>query len=122
MNEKEINTNYAIYNPHNKPIEELPVIYGFNNGGSPGWYSGELLAEDGHFLGSHICTNEGYMLGDLGIYEGHRPDRHEDFKKHYPDGYRMDFISLNEVKTDSGLMKAYEKNQEMGIDRNKNNE
>lgn len=25
---------WAIVNPHNKPLAELPVIYGFNNGGS----------------------------------------------------------------------------------------
>lgn len=36
---------YVVFNPHNKPIEELPVIYGFNNGGSPGWYSATLLAK-----------------------------------------------------------------------------
>ena len=34
---------YAIYNPLNKLIKELPVIYGFNNGGSPGWYHAQLI-------------------------------------------------------------------------------
>lgn len=23
---------YAVFNPHNKPVESLPVIFGFNNG------------------------------------------------------------------------------------------
>ena len=41
----------AIFNPQDTPVEELPVIYGFNNGGSPGWYSGRLLASDGTRLG-----------------------------------------------------------------------
>jgi hypothetical protein len=27
---------WAVFNPHDKPLDELPVIYGFNNGGSPG--------------------------------------------------------------------------------------
>ena len=77
----------AVYNPNNRPIEELPVIYGFNNGGSPGWYSGNLIAEDGKFLGGHTCSDEAYMPHDLGCLSGSRPDRHaENFQPHYPDG------------------------------------
>lgn len=101
----------AIYNPHNKPVEELPVIYGFNNGGAPGWYSGCLIAESGHGLGGHVCSDEGYMPHDLGILEGSRPDRHEGFREHYPDGYRMEFIPMTEVRGHAGLDAAYAKNQ-----------
>lgn len=103
---------YAVFNPNSKPISELPIIYGFNNGGSPGWYSAQLLAEDGTGLGDHVCSSEGYMTHDLGILEGTRPDRHEGFRKHYPDGYRMDFIGEDEVKTHAGLEAAYKLNQE----------
>ena len=102
---------YAVYNPHNKSLGELPVIYGWNNGGSPGSYSAGLMAEDGTYLGGHICSSEGYMEHDLGILEGARPDRHEGFRKHYPDGYRMDFVGEREVRTHQGLLDAYEKNQ-----------
>lgn len=104
---------WAIFNPHNKPIAELPVIYGFNNGGSPGWMSACLLAEDGTGLGSHICSDEGYMEHDLGILEGSRPDRHETFRAHYPDGYRMEFISGEIVRQRNhpGLERAYTLNQ-----------
>ena len=96
----------AIHNPHNKPIDELPVIYGFNNGGRPDWLSAVLLAEDGTPLGGHICSAEGYMPHDLGILEGTRPDRHEGFQKHYPDGYRMEFVSYSDVDGHDGLMRA----------------
>lgn len=99
---------YAVFNPHSKPVEELPVIYGFNNGGSPGWYSGCLLAADGEGLGGHICSAEGYMLHDLGIFEGARPDRHATFQEHYPDGYRMDFVPSAEVMKHPGLEAAYQ--------------
>lgn len=103
---------FAKFNPHDKPFDELPVIYGFNNGGSPGWYSAVLLAEDGTGLGRHVCSDEGFMYGDLGILEGSRPDRHETFKKHYPDGYRMDFVTMEETKAGhAGIQAAYEKNQ-----------
>lgn len=98
---------YAIYNPHNKPVETLPVIFGFNNGGLPDWYDAVALAEDGTCLGSHTCSHEGYMPHDLGIIEGTRPDLHEEsYKKHYPDGYRMAFVPYAKVKQCEGLLKA----------------
>lgn len=103
---------YAVYNPHNKSIGELPVVYGFNNGGGPGLYSGQLIAEDGTALGGHACSAEGYMYYDLGILEGSRPDRHETFRKHYPDGYRMDFVPYDQVRQHEGLEAAYQKNQQ----------
>lgn len=105
---------YAVFNPHNKPISELPIIWGFNNGGTPGFLSAQLLAEDGTGLGGHACSAEGYMLYDLGILEGTRPDRHEGFREHYPDGYRMDFVGIAESKTHPGILAAYEKNQAKG--------
>lgn len=103
---------YAVYNPHGKPLEDLPVIYGFNNGGGPYFLSAQLLAEDGTGLGGHACSDEGYMEADLGVLEGTRPDRHETFRKHYPDGYRMDFVPAAEVKGHAALNEAYRLNQE----------
>ncbi len=90
--------SWAIVNPHGKSIDDPPVTYGFNNGGSPGWYSGVLIAEDGTCLGGHVCSHEGYMPHDLGVLDGARPDRHETFLKHYPDGYRMEFVGFDDVK------------------------
>ncbi len=98
----------AIYNSNNKEVDELPLIFGFNNGGRSGWLHAQLLAENGAALGSHLCSSEGFMYQDLGILEGTRPDRHEGFKKHYPDGYRMKFVQPD----DERLLLAYEKNQQ----------
>lgn len=103
---------YAVFNPHNKPLEDLPVIYGFNNGGSPGWWAAVAIAEDGHALGSHLCSDEGFMYHDLGIVEGSRPDRHEnDYRAHYPDGYRMDFVSHADVPGHAALQLAFQRNK-----------
>ncbi len=102
----------AVFNPKNLPVEQLPAIYGWNNGGEPGWYSAVLLAEDGTGMGGHICSDEGYMLHDLGILEGSRPDRHKTFQENYPDGYRMQWVPSDEVKTHPGLEAAYKLNQE----------
>ena len=105
---------YAVFNPNDRPVGDLPIIYGWNNGGSDQWYRGHLMAEDGTALGGHVCSAEGYMYTDLGILEGSAPDRHEHFRKHYPDGYRMDFVPYADARAHRGLMAAYEKNQEKG--------
>lgn len=97
---------YVVYNPHNKPLQELPVIWGFNNGGNTGWLNGVLMADDGTHLGGHGCSAESFMPHDLGILEGTRPDRHEIFKRHYPDGYRMDFVGYAAAENHPGLNKA----------------
>lgn len=102
---------FAVYNPHDKPVDELPAIYGWNNGGSPGWLHAVLLAEDGVGMGGHVCSAEGYMPHDLGLLEGSRPDRHEGFRQHYPDGYRMVWVPTSEVQTHPGLEAAYQRNQ-----------
>lgn len=99
---------WAVYNPQDRPIEELPVIYGFNNGGAPGWMHAVLLAADGTELGNHACSSEGYMPHDLGILKGTRPDRHEAFRAHYPDGYRMEFVRRAVIPAHTGLMAAIE--------------
>lgn len=94
---------YAIYNPNNMPLENLPTIYGFNNGGSGSYRSGCILAEDGICLGSHMCSHQGYMVHDLGVIEGSRPDRHIDFQAHYPNGYKMDFVSKTDIDSHSSF-------------------
>ena len=100
---------YAIFNPHNVQISELPVIYGFNNGGNEYFLSAVLLAEDGTELGGHTCSDEGYMLHDLGILEGTRPDRHKKFKEHYPNGYRMDFVPYDDIEEHSDFRNVLER-------------
>lgn len=84
----------------------MPKIYCFSNvvGGGDG--IAYAIAEDGVILGSHWCSHEGYVPGDLGVTPGSRPDRHETYKKHYPDGYEMEFVSSDEVDTHEGLQEA----------------
>lgn len=109
----ELTDNYAVYNPLDKPVEKLPIIFGFNNGGQPGLLHATLLAEDGAGLGGHACSCEGFMYGDLGILKDTRPDRHEGFREHYPDGYRMDFVPYSDVKKHEKLQAAFILNQEL---------
>lgn len=102
----------AIYNPNNRRVELLPKIFGFNNGSGMGGVIGVLIAEDGSFLGSHASSHEGWLPQDLGTEEGYRPDRHETFKKHYPGGYRMEFVGYKEIKKHKGLQEAFKLNKE----------
>lgn len=99
--------DYAVYNPHGKQHDELPWIIGFNNGGEHGWLRACLIAQDGTPLGEHICSHEGYMPSDLGVIEDTSPDRHKDFRAHYPDGYRMDFVGYDYIKYDPRLIEAF---------------
>lgn len=111
----------AIYNPRNKPVRNLPVIYGFNNGSyGPGMFSAVLLAEDGKDMGGHLCSSEAYMPADLGVLEGTRPDRHEGFRKHYPNGYRMEFIGSDFIDDHKGLLAAISLANELNNLANKN--
>lgn len=97
-----------IYNPQDKPVEELPVIIGFNNGGSLGWLDAVAIAQDGTVLGSHICSDECFIPSDLGVLRGSRPDRHENnYRLHYPDGYRMEFVRNASVPDHALLQQAF---------------
>ena len=102
----------AVFNPHGTPTGELPVIYGYNGGKLGAFFlNAALMAADGTELGSHACSSEAYMPADLGILEGTRPDLHETFREHYPDGYRMEFVGCADAPDHSGLNAAIEINR-----------
>ena len=98
---------WAVHNPDGVPVESLPVIYGFNNGGSADWLSGCLITASGVWTGGHVWSHEGYMPADLGVLLGSRPDRHDEFRKLYPRGYRMEFVSYMDVPGHTGLQAAF---------------
>lgn len=103
---------FAVHNPHNKPLIDLPTIYGFNNTkGGGNMLEAVAIAEDGTCLGGHCCSAEGYMPHDLGMLDGTRPDRHTDaYQKHYPDGYRMEFVPSEDISAHLGLNEAFRLN------------
>ena len=86
-------------------------IYCFSNVKNGGDGPAYAIAEDGTGLGSHWCSNESYVLGNLGVIEGRRPDRHETYAEHYPDGYEMEFVRSSEIDGHVGLQEAIRLNQ-----------
>lgn len=90
-----------------------PKIYCFSNVRDGGDGQALAIAEDGTLLGSHWCSNESFVPHDLGVLPGSRPDRHETYAAHCPDGYDMEFIPASEVADHEGISTAWELNQKM---------
>ena len=91
---------------------QKPKIFCFSNVKGGGDGIAYAMAEDGHILGSHWCSFEGFVPHDLGVNEGARPDRHKDsYSQHYPDGYEMEFVPAAEVADHPGITEAFRLNQ-----------
>jgi len=106
-----------VYNPNGVDVSELPRIFGFNNGENDYGAVGQLVAESGHGLGGHLCSDEGYMSYDLGCSEGSRPDRDKDFKEHYPDGYVVEFVPTEGREMHVGFFMAVQNARKLGARR-----
>jgi hypothetical protein len=109
----------VVFNPHGRPVEELPRIMAFSNTVAE---TGQAvyailiealaIAEDGTVLGNHACSHEGYINNDLGVLEGCREGRHiESYRKHYPDGYRMEFVPGECIDSYAPLQEAFRLNK-----------
>lgn len=86
-------------------------IFCFSNVVGGGEGTAIAVGDDGTVLGSHWCSDEWYVPHDLGVTEGARPDRHETYKKHFPNGYEMEFVPAKNVETHEGLKEAFRLNQ-----------
>lgn len=87
--------------------ERKGKIYIFDN--SPNgdqWHHAVALAEDGHGLGSHICSHPAYIPYDMGITSERK---REEYRAHYPDGYEL----ILTTATSPEVQAAYKLNQEL---------
>lgn len=105
----------TVFNPHDKPEEELPTIFGFVNGQAMmNWLDVVALSEDGICLGGHICSHECFGPGDIGCLPGVRTDRHEkQYQKYYPDGYRMEWVQSDQIEGHSKLQEAIQASKDL---------
>ena len=91
----------------------VPTIYVFCNGCSPGWHNFVAVAEDGTGLAGHVCSDHGYADHDMGVIEtGWKRDI---YAKHYPEGFDVEYVEVRS-RADSerhpGLAAALAKNLE----------
>lgn len=87
---------------------EKPKIYGFVNGGSPGWYDVCGIAEDGVCLAGHCCSHPLYGPHDIGVTSDWK---HETYAKYYPNGFDVEWVE--DVKAHSGIQRAFALNKAM---------
>jgi len=106
------NQEWVVFNPQGRPVGELPVVYAYGNNKANGHHfvRAIAMAEDGHVLATHACSHEGYVMHDLGVVPNGWKNEH--YEKHYPDGYRMEFVRTDDILSHEGLLAAYERNQE----------
>lgn len=85
-------------------------IYCFNNGGSPGWFHAVAIADDGHCLAQHVCSDEGFMPHDLGITSNWK---HDNYNEHFGEGnWELEWVS--DPETHEGLLAAFALNEALG--------
>jgi hypothetical protein len=88
-----------------------PKIFIFCNCCSHEWHNATALAEDGNFLADHICSDHGFIPGDMGVTSDWKHDR---YTEHYPDGFELVLVEKSDIKTHPGITAAYEKHLELG--------
>lgn len=81
---------------------------------APNWGPTEVYAqsvsEDGVGLGGHLCSCEGWVRHDMGF--GDSKWHHEDYIKHYPNGFELVYVEQKDIDTHEGLQKAFELNKQ----------
>lgn len=84
-------------------------IYCFSNGGSNQWYYAMAMADDGHVLAQHVCSNVSFMAHDLGITSDWK---HDNYNQHFGEGnWELEWVA--EPLVHKGLQAAYRKNQNL---------
>ena len=87
----------------------MHTIYCFCNGGSPGWLNAMAMADDGHVLAQHCCSDIGFVPHDLGIGSDWK---HNHYDEHFGAGnWTLEWVA--EPLKHSGLLAAYALNQQL---------
>lgn len=89
-----------------------PKIYLFcvPGGMRSGDVIGYALAEDGNGLGSHLSSNEDFSKHDMGLTSNWK---HDGYKKHYPEGYDLEWIMEEKLDSHARFQKALAINKEL---------
>jgi len=96
-------------------MSSKPKIFVYATAGSPGWFIGQALAEDGTSIGGHASSSISFAKHDMGITSDWK---HEGYKKHYPDGYELEWIEEKDLKEHAAFNEAFKLNQAQKEDTN----
>ncbi len=66
------------------------------------------MAEDGTGLAGHCSSSEHWARHDIGMTSDWK---HDLYRKHYPDGYELEWVSDAKPGQHAGIDAAYAKNQ-----------
>jgi len=66
-----------------------PRIYVWCNSCAPQWHVMAAIAEDGTYLGGHVCSSHGFGPHDMGLVGEWK---HEGYDEHYPDGWELVWV------------------------------
>ena len=87
-----------------------PVIYCY---AQPSGFGHDVivyaLAEDGECLASHMSSCELWAQHDIGINSDWK---HDAYRAHYPDGYRLEWVDTDKLESHGGFKAAFTRNQE----------
>ena len=88
-----------------------PKIYLFcapAQGWGPTDVVGYALGEDGAGLASHLSSSEGFSRHDMGLTSDWK---HDIYNKHYPDGFELEWIELDQLESHPGYQAALARNK-----------
>lgn len=106
----------AVDSPTASPVApnaatDKPKIFGFVNGGSPGWWNVSAITEDGLCISGHCCSHPSWGPHDIGATS----DWHHDvYRQYYPDGFTVEWVA--DVKAHDGIQRAFALNRAMTED------
>jgi len=86
-----------------------PTIFVFCNSCAPQWHGAVALAEDGTGLTGHVCSEHGWIGHDMGFSSDWK---HDVYNKHYPDGWSLEYVEVDDIPGHERLQKAFELNKQ----------
>lgn len=98
-----------IYNPAHRPIDELPVIYGYVSGANPKGCLCLAVSSDGDYLGNRWCTSPEFMAYDLSLAIDGGCQMIKFYLERYQNGFRCVAVPHGEEDSHVGLQKALDK-------------
>jgi hypothetical protein len=63
----------------------------------------QAIAEDGTGLGGHLSSNKEWAKHDIGLTSNWH---HDEYRKHYPGGYEVEWIDQENLSTHIGFQRA----------------